>query len=121
MRRSARVEYPRAIYHVINRGNYRWDVFGGPGAAQAFVTVLEEAVRRCEWELGAYVVMRNHFHLAVRTPHPNLADGMHWFQATFATRFNRLRGENGHLSKGATKRCCWKTRRSARGWPTTSI
>lgn len=103
MPRSARIEYPGAIYHVINRGNYRWDVFGSPGAAQAFVTVLEEAVKRYEWELGAYVVMRNHFHLAVRTPHPNLSAGMHWLQATFATRFNRLRGENGHLFQGRYK------------------
>ncbi|MCF3651688.1 transposase [Synoicihabitans lomoniglobus] len=95
-----RIQYPGAIYHVINRGNYRSDVFGSAGAAQAFVKTLEEAVAQYGWELGAYVVMRNHFHLAVRTPAGNLGEGMHWLQSTFATRFNRLRGERGHLFQG---------------------
>jgi putative transposase len=44
--------------------------------------------------------MRNHFRLVMETPEPNLVDGMHWLQSTFATRFNRLRGESGHLFQG---------------------
>ena len=44
--------------------------------------------------------MRNHFHLAVTTPVPNLDDGMHWLQTTFALRFNRFRSECGHLFQG---------------------
>ena len=35
--------------------------------------------------------MRNHYHLAVKTPEPNLVEGMHWLQSTWATRFNRFR------------------------------
>ena len=100
MARKLRIQFPGAIYHVINRGNYKSDVFGEPGAAQAFVETLEEAVDRYGWRLGGYVVMRNHFHLAVQTPEPNLTLGMHWLQCTFATRFNRLRKENGHLFQG---------------------
>ncbi len=100
MARKLRIQYPGAIYHVINRGNYKSDVFGEPGAAQAFVATLEEAVDRYGWRLSGYVVMRNHFHLAVQTPEPNLTLGMHWLQCTFATRFNRLRKENGHLFQG---------------------
>ena len=103
MPRGPRIEYPGAIYHVINRGNYQWDVFGSAGAAKRFVETLEETVKQFEWELGAYVVMRNHFHLAVRTPQPNLSAGMQWLQATFATRFNRMRGERGHLFQGRFK------------------
>jgi hypothetical protein len=47
--------------------------------------------------------MRNHFHLAVETPKGNLVAGMQWLQATFANRFNRLRGERGHLFQGRYK------------------
>ena len=86
MARLARIEYPGAIYHVINRGNYRWDVFGTPGAASTFVAVLEETVKRYEWELGAYVIMRNHFHLAVRTSQANLSSGMQWLQRVCRSR-----------------------------------
>jgi putative transposase len=103
MARLARIEYHGAIYHVINRGNYRRDVFDSAGSAGAFVAVLEEAVKRYEWELGAYVIMRNHFHLAVRTPHANLSSGMQWLQVSFAARFNRFRSENGHLFQGRFK------------------
>lgn len=103
MPRSLRIQYPGAKYHVINRGNYKRDVFAEAGSAQAFVAALEEAVDRYGWRLAAYVVMRNHYHLALHTPEPNLAAGMHWLQSTFATRFNRMRKENGHLFQGRYK------------------
>ncbi len=106
MARPRRREYANAIYHVINRGNYRSDIFGSVGAAQAFVSVLEEATTRFGWTLGAYVVMRNHYHLAVQTPEPNLSIGMQWLQVTFATRFNRLRDERGHLFQGRYQAIC---------------
>lgn len=100
MARRLRIQYPGAIYHVINRGNYRADVFGSVGAASAFEQVLDEACAMFGWVIHAYVIMRNHFHLALETPAPNLVDGMHWIQSTYATRFNRFRGENGHLFQG---------------------
>jgi putative transposase len=50
-----------------------------------------------------FVIMGNHFHLAVETPQGNLVAGMHWLQSTFATRFNRLRREHGHLFQGRYK------------------
>ena len=75
MARKLRMEYPGAIYHVINRGNYRRDLFESAGTAEAFVEALEETVGRHGWRLQAYVVMRNHFHLVAETPEPNLTLG----------------------------------------------
>lgn len=100
MARKLRIQYAGAIYHVINRGNYRRDVFESAGAAQAFEATLMEACSQSEWRLHAFVVMRNHYHLAVETPRANLVEGMHWLQSTFSTRFNRLRNERGHLFQG---------------------
>ena len=100
MARKLRLEYPGAIYHVINRGNYRRDVFETVGAAQSFVQTLEEAVALYGWRLQAYALMSNHFHLVVETPQPNLTEGMHWLMSTTATRFNRFRQERGHLFQG---------------------
>lgn len=88
------------MYHVINRGNYRRDLFESAGAAQAFEETLEEACVVHGWKLHAHVVMRNHFHLAVETPQANLVEGMHWLQSTFSSRFNRFRRERGHLFQG---------------------
>ncbi len=96
-----RIQFKGALYHVINQGNYRCDVFGSGG--KAFEAVLKEAVTMFGWVLHADVLMRNHFHLSVETPQPNLVEGMHWLQCTFATRFNRYRGERGHLFQGRYK------------------
>lgn len=89
-----------ALYHVVNRGNYRRDVFGSPGAAQAFVNVLEEATLAYGWKCHAYAAMRNHYHIVLETPEPNLGEGMHWLQGTLAIRFNRFHSERGHLFQG---------------------
>jgi len=100
MARRLRIEYPGAIHHVINRGNYRRDLFENPGAAEAFLKTLFQAAQKYGWQVHAYVLMRNHFHLAVETPEPTLGEGMHWLQSSMATRFNRLRRESGHLFQG---------------------
>ena len=103
MARKLRLEFPGACYHVINRGNYRRNLFAPQGAAEAFERVLFEACPRFGWRLHAFVIMRNHFHLAVETPKPNLSDGMKWLQGTWAARFNRHHGETGRPFQGRFK------------------
>lgn len=103
MPRKLRLEYPGAIYHVINRGNYRSWIFNEAKTRAAFQTCLFEACERSHWLLHAFVIMGNHFHLALETPLGNLVAGMHWLQTTFATRFNRMRHEHGHLFQGRYK------------------
>ncbi|MGH8161053.1 MAG: transposase [Gammaproteobacteria bacterium] len=103
MPRKVRLEYAGACYHVINRGNYRRHLFAGKGAAESFITCLLEAAERFGWRVHAYVVMSNHFHLAVETPEPNLSDGMQWLQGTWARRFNEFRSERGRPFQGRYK------------------
>ena len=79
MARSPRAEFAGARYHVINRGNYRQDLFTLHKTGEAFERTLLEAWQRFGWELSAYVLMINRFHLAIRTPEPNLCAGMQWF------------------------------------------
>ena len=100
MARRPRIEFAGAIYHVLNRGNYRADLFESAGAAQAFVECLFQTCERMGWRLHAYCVMRNHYHLAVETPRGNLVGGVHWLQSTFGNRFNRFRGEHGRAFQG---------------------
>jgi REP element-mobilizing transposase RayT len=103
MPRKQRIEYPGAVYHVISRGNYRKDLFTHQKTALAFERTIFEASERCGWKLYAYVIMNNHYHLAIETPKPNLVEGMRWLQSTFATRFNRFRNERGHVFQGRYK------------------
>lgn len=96
MARKPRLEFAGAIYHVISRGNYRKNLFD-QGAAVSFEKALFEACGKCQWRLHAYVIMGNHYHLALETPEPNLVDGMRWLQGTFGNRFNAFRKERGHV------------------------
>lgn len=100
MARPLRLHFAHAIYHVINRGNYREPIFGTAGAAEAFEQCLFAAAERHHWRLHAYVVMNNHFHLALETPEANLTESVHWLESTYATRFNRYRKERGHVFQG---------------------
>lgn len=92
-----------ACYHVINRGNYRRNIFEPKGAAKAFEDCLFAACEKFGWRLHAFVLMRNHYHLALETPQPNLSVGMKWLQGTWAVRFNRFRGEKGRPFQGRFK------------------
>lgn len=103
MARKLRLEFPGAIYHIINRGNYRDWVFKDDQTKAAFEACLFEACQRCGWLLHGFVLMGNHYHLAVETPQGNLVTGMQWLQSTFANRFNRFRDERGHLFQGRFK------------------
>ncbi len=103
MPRPPRFEYPGAIYHIINRGNYRSWIFEDDGAKAAFQKCIFEACEFAGWTLHAYCVMGNHYHLAIETPEPNLSEGMRWLQSVFANRFNRFRKEHGHLFQGRFK------------------
>lgn len=47
--------------------------------------------------------MSNLYQLCLKTPSPNLVQGMRWLQSTFANRFNRFRHENGHVFQGRYK------------------
>lgn len=103
MPRPLRVEFAGACYHVINRGNYRRNLFKGKGAAAAFVRTLGEAAKQYGWRVHAYVVMSNHFHLAVELTEPNLSVGMKWLQGTWIRRYNSLRGLIGRPFQGRYK------------------
>ena len=103
MPRPWRVEFAGACYHVINRGNYRRNLFMGKGAAEAFERTLGETAKRFGWRVHAYVVMSNHFHLAVELTEPNLSAGMKWLQGTWIRRYNGLRKLIGRPFQGRYK------------------
>ena len=94
MPRKLRMEYPGAIYHVVNRGDRREDIFKDDLDRQRFLSTLEEACQKTEWQVHAFCLMRNHFHLVIETPQPNLPTGMEW------RRREDLRGEFKRVERG---------------------
>ena len=103
MGRNLRVEYPGAIYHVMSRGDRRELIFMDDADRQRFVETLGEVCVKTGWQVHAYALMPNHFHLVVETPQPNLVAGMKWFLGTYTSRFNRRHKLFGHLFSGRYK------------------
>ena len=103
MPRQLRIEYPGAIYHVMNRGDRREAIFHDDVDRKRFVTTLSEVCIKTDWQVHAYCLMNNHFHLVVETPEANLVAGMRWFLSTYTARFNRRHKQFGHLFSGRYK------------------
>jgi REP element-mobilizing transposase RayT len=103
MPRKLRVEYAGAIYHVMNRGDRREDIFKDDQDRERFLETLGEACAKTGWQVHALCLMPNHFHLVVETPQPNLVAGMKWFLGTYTSRFNRRHKVFGHLFSGRYK------------------
>ena len=78
MPRQLRVEYAGAIYHVMSRANGKGNIFEGDVDRHDFIKTLAEACGKTGFEVHAYCLMRNHFHLVVETPNANLVAGMRW-------------------------------------------
>src|SRR5947208_10767360 len=88
MGRKLRVQYSGAIYHVMNRGDRREPIFDDDLDRQRFLQTLAEACAKTDWQVHAWCLMGNHFHLVIETPQPNLVLGMKWFLGTYTSRFN---------------------------------
>lgn len=85
------------------RGDRRERIVFNDKDRATFVKTLGQVCVKTGWEVFAWVLMDNHYHIAVRTPKGNLVEGMTWFQNTFTRRINISSGLWGHLFGGRYK------------------
>ncbi|NTS77402.1 transposase [Catenovulum sp. SM1970] len=103
MARPLRIEFDGAFYHVTSRGNARQDIYHSPNDYLSFLDTLGEVCKRYHWQIHAYCLMTNHYHLVVETLEGNLSLGMRQLNGVYTQRFNRKRGRVGHLFQGRFK------------------
>ena len=103
MPRPLRIEYAGARYHVMSRGDRLEAIFYDDADRQEFLRTLGQACLKTGWQVHAYCLMNNHFHLVIETPQPNLSLGMKWLLGTYTQRFNRRHRHWGHLFGGRYK------------------
>jgi REP element-mobilizing transposase RayT len=87
----------------MNRGDRREPIFLDDRDRKRFLETLAECCAKTRWQVHAYCLMPNHFHLVVETPQANLVGGMKWFLGTYTARFNRRHRLFGHLFSGRYK------------------
>ena len=103
MARPLRFEYAGAVYHVMARGEGGQAIFVAKDVHLLFLHRLGEVCRSCGWRVHAWTLMRNHFHLLLETPEPNLVSGMHLLLGAFSQAWNRLHRRRGHVFQGRYK------------------
>lgn len=65
MPRTARFAPGGMLFHVLNRGVGRMELFSRPADYQAFEQIVEKALQQCPLRICAYCAMRNHWHFLV--------------------------------------------------------
>ena len=103
MARKLRLEYAGAMYHVMSRGDQRDDIFFDDVDRYDFLRTLAEACGKTDWQVHAFCLMRNHYHLVLETPNANLVAGMAWLQSTYTIRLNNRHKLAGHVLSGRYK------------------
>ncbi len=106
MPRTNRIDVGGYVYHVLNRGVGRQQLFFDPSDYLAFERVLVEAAQRVWMRVLAYCLMPNHWHLVLWP----LLDGdlskfMQWLTTTHVARWHAYRetSGSGHLYQGRYK------------------
>jgi REP element-mobilizing transposase RayT len=97
MPRSPRRELADGLHHVTARSPSGRLLFHTDADRLGYLALLEAEVVLRGWSVLTYCLMTNHLHLLVRTPAPDLGDGIKCVHERYAGGFNRHRAEHGHL------------------------
>lgn len=104
MPRIPRGETEEGIYHIINRGNMRMQVFDDMEDYEYFLELLEKASKREKVEVHAYCLMPNHFHLLLIPKESNsLSKLMQWVMTSHVRYYHKKNKTSGHIWQGRYK------------------
>ena len=103
MARPLRIDIRDGVYHVTSRGLERREIVRDDADRVKWEELLDAVATRCQWQVFAWALMGNHFHLFLRTPDANLSAGMHDLNSGYVSAFNRRHGRCGHLLQGRFK------------------
>jgi putative transposase len=103
MSRPLRIQFPGAVYHVMNRGAARQLTFVNDEDYEALLNTLAQAHQVWGIEVFSYALMKNHYHLCLRTPNGNLSRVMRHVDGLYTQRFNRSHNRDGALFRGRYK------------------
>src|SRR3989338_4300953 len=103
MVRPLRIESPGAWYHVMNRGLGRKNIFLTPQDRSGFFDILGDTSETFKFEVHAYSLMDNHYHLLIHTPKGGLGRAMRHLNGVYTQQFNKRHRTDGPLFRGRYK------------------
>jgi len=103
MPRSARIDAPGVLHHIIGRGIERRDVFLGDADRDDFIARLGTLAQSGAWDVYAWALMRNHFHLLCKTVGQPVSVSMHRLLTGYVVNFNKRHRRHGYLFQNRFK------------------
>ncbi len=106
MPRPKRADEAGGIYHALNRGNARREIFRKEDDYVAFERILAEGLERYPCGILSYQLMPNHWHFVLRpTEDGAMSDFLRWVTLTHTMRYHAHyhTGGEGHLYQGRFK------------------
>ncbi|MBW6512510.1 MAG: transposase [Desulfuromonadaceae bacterium] len=103
MPRTARIDIPGLLQHVMVRGIEKRNIFLGDDDKALFVERLSKLLIATGTECLAWALMSNHFHLLLRPQSTKLSLFMRRLLTGYAVVFNRRHQRSGHLFQNRYK------------------
>jgi len=103
MPRSARIDIPNILQHVIVRGIEKRDIFSGDDDRHDFVTRFSKLLESTETDCLAWALLSTHFHLLLRVKDIPLSKFMRRLLTGYAVTFNLRHNRTGHLFQNRYK------------------
>ncbi len=103
MPRQSRIDIPGTLHHVMARGIDGQDIFYDKKDFDHFLMRLDERFRKSDNACFAWALMKNHFHLLLRTGNESLSNLMRRLLTGHAVYFNRRHKRTGHLFQNRFK------------------
>lgn len=96
MPRRLRIE-SLGYHHVYNRGVAKGNVFVDEKDKAKFIELMASIAREHKFNIHAFCLMDNHYHILVQNTRENLSSGMRQLGAQYASYFNKRHSRVGHL------------------------
>jgi putative transposase len=103
MPRTARIDIPNILQHVIVRGIEKRDIFSGDDDRRDFVTRFSSLLESTGTDCLAWALLSNHFHLLLRVKEIPLSKFMRRLLTGYAVTFNLRHNRTGHLFQNRYK------------------
>jgi REP element-mobilizing transposase RayT len=103
MPRTARLDYPGTLHHVIFRGIDRCVIVSDISDRQEFVNRMSRLAEATGTMIYAWALMTNHAHILLRSGKMGLPAYMRKLLSGYAQYFNRRHNRSGHLFQNRYK------------------
>lgn len=111
MARKKREWYEGACYHIMARGNRKGKIFQEKEDYYVFLRILRKTQEKIPFELHAFCLMTNHFHLELTTTDVPIGNLMQRLLQNYTKWFNAKYGLVGHLFGSRYTDCIIKDER----------